>query len=315
MRLKRLVPLITLIQSRTLEASLSISGFLQELSEEQSEVARLVALSKDRSCILRVLVETGPKCHVEEGYDQRITALELTRCVFESNAEMPNLPLECHLGRDIDACIGQVAHNGILWTTYFGYLNLVESFCSYYNHDLNQLRAMNEYSTILTTLHDLIIRYDNTSDAHMAQMASRMLEMTNNIQNQFQILVTQLDESKRRLEELELRNMDFFERQWNEVDTKLTHVAEKVSKEQRNMVVNASRNLNQLVQDHKTASLQNIIQISATVDKIVAQKLLLAKNVSLTELASIAAVVIISIVSGQSLFFVAGLAIGVHVTF
>lgn len=313
MQFKHLIFFTTLINSHLLSAPQSIDKFINELSEEQGEITKMIDLSMNRSCILRILQNSISKCNQDSNqFDRRSIAIDLTKCLFEPNGKMPTLPQECITLTDIDACIGKIATDGVLWTTFFGYTNLVESFCSYYSNDLTTLRVMEDYEIILANLKDLIIRYNHNMDVNIDETTDKMSEMVAMFQRKFEEMA---NETMIQLDKFQKANSDVFKTHWIELDAHIQLMMKNANVAQQKVVNDVSENLVSLAKDQHKMNLGNLNAMSTKMDSIIADKTVLMGGISFTEIAVQTLVIVASLASGRPILFVIGLVIGVHLGF
>ncbi|KAG7789397.1 hypothetical protein KL910_002056 [Ogataea haglerorum] len=145
----------------------SIASTLEQLKEEhQLETASLAF----PSCVLEVLSTIMPQCHGGQSalteHEKQDTAIRLTMCIFDrrdgSNGSM-SLPVECW-SHDNGECMAKLASNPVWWTTFFGYLNLVEQLCHYYSEPYETQRLLETYRDVWQKLDGLVAALGRVDD-------------------------------------------------------------------------------------------------------------------------------------------------------
>ncbi|ESW97376.1 hypothetical protein KL918_000987 [Ogataea parapolymorpha] len=181
----------------------SIANTLEQLKEaHQLETASLAF----PSCVLEVLSTIMPQCHGGQSalteHEKQDTAIRLTMCIFDrqdgSNGSL-TLPAECwnHNNRE---CIAKLASNPVWWTTFFGYLNLVEQLCHYYSEPYETQRLLETYRDAWKKLDELMAtlsRIDDLGTGVLDQLRQNLVATFDSLQQDLQ---TRFEEMRKKAE-------------------------------------------------------------------------------------------------------------------
>lgn len=148
----------------------------------------------DNLCIAKIFYHYIPKCETDllNDIDKKRVAIELTMCLFNGNSLMPKLPSECFDLKsiiNINKCIAKFANGqngGVMWTTYFGYLNILDNLCSHYKNPIENLKMINDYQNMVSALSNLVVSYQNKYAEHLDFLFKNI---TRKIQNEFDEII------------------------------------------------------------------------------------------------------------------------------
>ncbi|KAG7859408.1 hypothetical protein KL939_002308 [Ogataea angusta] len=181
----------------------SIASTLEQLKEaHQLETASLAF----PSCVLEVLSTIMPQCHEGQSalteHEKQDTAIRLTMCIFDrqdsSNGSL-TLPAECW-SHDNRECVAKLASNPVWWTTFFGYLNLVEQLCHYYSEPYETHRLLETYRDVWKKVDELAAvlgRIDDLGTGVLDQLRQNLVATFDSLQQDLQ---TQFEEMKKNAE-------------------------------------------------------------------------------------------------------------------
>ncbi|AWU76077.1 uncharacterized protein C5L36_0C00220 [Pichia kudriavzevii] len=118
---------------------------------------------KSDSCMLNVMAkyyipyqEIIPAHDVKErALVSKILAVELTKCLFDG-PYMPELDERCNATEwneeNLQNCVGSLAQNNVIWTTFNGYLGQMDSLVHERSEKIDNLRILKEYKLIISSL-------------------------------------------------------------------------------------------------------------------------------------------------------------------
>ncbi|KAH3665873.1 hypothetical protein OGAPHI_004062 [Ogataea philodendri] len=178
----------------------SIASTLQQLQETRQLDAATLGFP---SCVLDVLSTVLPECGdgqtslTEQAKSE--TAIQLTMCIFNNNTASQGgltLPGSCW-SHDTAKCVGELASNSVWWTTYFGYLNLIEQLCHYYSSPYETQKLLDTYREVWGKFDELLSAIDRvdrfTNGEFLDNLRDRLVATFEEMEQDLLVKFEQLD--------------------------------------------------------------------------------------------------------------------------
>lgn len=305
-----ILTIIRLISSQ----QLNVASFIDDLQiSDSNDLYQMVLVSPGNTsspCILSTLENSMSQC-LEESMGSKarnLIAIELTKCVFDENTQMPPMPASCSQENfHLEMCIGQLARDGVLWTTFFGYTNLVESFCAYYMNDPSRL--ISQYQQIVESFNEMMFKKSQGMNSNLSKL-SQMVEL---LSNDFALLNEEINLSKEELAKFTQQNRQQFQEHFTEMDTKMALFQYQARQEQQHLLQVLEKEFGNIfdIGIKRAAFLDaQLTELGQRVQTIVRKK---GTNVVAVMAAVVAAGA--ALIFRQNLVFVAGVAIGAYCAF
>ena len=198
---------------------------LDLLISEQQHIQQLIAHKLNNDCMVRVLSQFFP--HHEHDYDyepehgipfenrdgmMKMVAIALTKCIFESDSQMPEMDASCYnIGNENDtagigACLSKLAQNSVQWTTFNSYLTQVDEIIVKRYEQVDNVLILREYKTVIGQMQGYLrdVMKERVSHAEEHGMKLRQLDAKFNrlLNSVGQVLQQRTDEFGDRYEEL-----------------------------------------------------------------------------------------------------------------
>lgn len=155
----------------------------------EKEILLLIQDRQDKSCMIKVLSKYLNEYNIEEEYEfyVKVISIELTKCLFESDFNMPRLNLQyCHAGNwnkgNIGKCIGTFTQNTVIWTTFNGYLNSIDEIYNRHYLKVNNYQILEDYRDIVNKLNGFIEELLEDGDNRVKKMENELDELRNGFQ-------------------------------------------------------------------------------------------------------------------------------------
>ncbi|VEU21650.1 DEKNAAC102697 [Brettanomyces naardenensis] len=151
-----LVALLLLVDNFQVGSALDpLPDIINSLRQEHKDVQLGVTI--ESRCTYEVLSSFVSRCDDLDGFvdwERSRVAIQLSLCIFnDDNYNGMHLPASCKEDilqrKEVEICVSELSENPVWWTTYFGYLNLIDSVCHYYDNSLETQKLLENYRTVL----------------------------------------------------------------------------------------------------------------------------------------------------------------------
>jgi ElaB/YqjD/DUF883 family membrane-anchored ribosome-binding protein len=206
---------------------------LDLLISEQQHIQQLIAHKLNNDCMVRVLSQFFPHHEHEHEHEHeyehdyepehgipfenrdgmmKMVAIALTKCIFESDSQMPEMDDSCYnIGNENDTagigtCLSKLAQNSVQWTTFNSYLTQVDEIIAKRYEQVDNVLILREYKTVIGQMQGYLrdVMKERVSHAEEHGMKLRQLDAKFNrlLNSVGQVLQQRTDEFGDRYEEL-----------------------------------------------------------------------------------------------------------------
>jgi hypothetical protein len=150
---------------------INLENTIEELDITNKEILSIIKDRQDNNCMVKILSKYYTNNNEEEidelmikdhDFYVKVISIELTKCLFESDFNMPRLDYQCYVNQwgyeNVGKCISSFTKNNIIWTTFNGYLNLIDQIHNRNIEKIENLIILNDYKDIIYKLNNYIVK-------------------------------------------------------------------------------------------------------------------------------------------------------------
>lgn len=157
---------------------------------EEQAIGNLIDTSKRESCLVNVLAQyydTSRYNNYQRDFLTKVTAIEMTKCLFESDFNLPRLDYLCYVKHwnhaNLGKCLTSISENSIIWITFNGYLTQAEVLINQNSEKIDNIKLLKQYKNIIQKLNeflnfeiDKITNYDKNLVDDLELRISRLVQ-------------------------------------------------------------------------------------------------------------------------------------------